>query len=152
MRFKYKSAGNYKLEIAKDGGAGMKIKSINDIKNGDMVIMENGRRFIRVGDILIDDNNFSIECDLYGEAWCLPATKTSQRIFTKKDIEIWGFDIVSVWEPVIEDYGLSFDLRHRIKIFGDIDTDEVEERYKELTKGKTVEEIRRLLKYRVIKC
>lgn len=41
MRFKYKSAGNYKLEIAKIGDIGMKIKSIDDVKNGDMVILKN---------------------------------------------------------------------------------------------------------------
>lgn len=94
----------------------MKIRSIYDVKNGDMVVLRDGNAFIRIDDYLIDRKNRWISCKDY-------ETPRGLNPSFNDVIIAWEYvcpesDIIQVWRPRIENYSLSFDYEKRKQVFG----------------------------------
>ena len=79
------------------------IKSIHEIRNGWLVVVRKGEKYIKIDDVLVGNCDGYLDVEDYGSGLKIDAYS--------KQLE--DFDIVEIWKPKYKAASLSFDLDDR---------------------------------------
>ena len=80
------------------------IKSIHDIKNGWLVVVRKGEKYIKIDDVLVGESGGYVRVERY---------ETGLKFIYERFEWCKDFDIIEIWEPKYKAASLSFDLDDR---------------------------------------